>query len=73
MLLATPFFLGAAGVLVLDAAVGLQFLIYGEGSRGDAGKKVVPVVDEGGKLHWRKGRVGRRGGGPSPGLGAGRG
>ena len=44
---ATPFFLGAAGVLVLDASVGVQFAIYGEGS-----SKVV-VVDEGGGRRWR--------------------
>ncbi|KAF2233348.1 hypothetical protein EV356DRAFT_426686, partial [Viridothelium virens] len=30
---ALPFFLGAAGVLALDAAVGVQFLVYGEGGR----------------------------------------
>lgn len=28
---ALPFFLGAAGVLALDASVGAQFLVYGEG------------------------------------------
>ena len=43
--LAAPFWLGAAGVLGLDAAVGLQFLAFGEG-----GKKVVR--DEEG--HWMK-------------------
>jgi uncharacterized protein with PQ loop repeat len=43
--LAAPFWLGAAGVLGLDAAVGLQFLAFGEG-----GKKVVR--DEEG--HWMR-------------------
>jgi hypothetical protein len=37
---ALPFFLGAAGVLGLDASVGVQFLIY-----GDATQKLV-VLDE---------------------------
>lgn len=32
VLRATPFFLGAAGVLVMDAAVGFQFWYFGEGS-----------------------------------------
>ncbi|KAI9711737.1 MAG: hypothetical protein M1820_001881 [Bogoriella megaspora] len=44
VLRATPFFLGAAGVLLLDAAVGVQFLIYGEGNRGS--KVVVKVHDD---------------------------
>ena len=39
---ALPFWLGAAGVLVLDGAVGVQFLMYGE----KASAKVV-VVEEG--------------------------
>lgn len=34
--LATPFWLGAAGVLMLDAAVGFQFLIFGDGETCDA-------------------------------------
>jgi hypothetical protein len=40
VLAALPFFLGAAGVLGLDASVGVQFLIY-----GDATQKLV-VLDE---------------------------
>ena len=32
--LAIPFWLGAAGVLILDATVGAQFLMYGEGLQG---------------------------------------
>lgn len=34
VLRALPFFLGAAGVLIMDAAVGLQFLYFGDGPRG---------------------------------------
>lgn len=45
-----PFFLGAAGVLALDASVGVQFLLYGE---SDEAKVVVVDVEEG------RGRVGR--------------
>lgn len=50
VLAALPFFLGAAGVLGLDASVGLQFIMY-----GDNAEKVV-VVEEGRdhKRHWRK-------------------
>lgn len=45
---ALPFFLGAFGVLGLDASVGVQFVLYGEG-----GSKVV-VVEEGNSSRWRK-------------------
>lgn len=38
--LAIPFWLGAAGVLVMDGIIGLQFLIYG------AGPKVIITVEE---------------------------
>lgn len=50
VLAALPFFLGAAGVLGLDASVGVQFLLYGETE-----EKVV-VVDEqqGSRWHWRR-------------------
>ncbi|KAM0722343.1 hypothetical protein Q7P37_001784 [Cladosporium fusiforme] len=41
---AMPFFLGAAGVLALDASVGVQFLLYGE---SDEAKVVVVDVEEG--------------------------
>ena len=44
---ALPFFLGAAGVLGLDASVGVQFILYGEGN-----SKVV-VVEEGRGRRWR--------------------
>ncbi|MCJ1290766.1 hypothetical protein MMC34_002308 [Xylographa carneopallida] len=48
--LAAPFFLGAAGVLALDAAMGAQFLAYGEG-----GTVVrVRVRDRRGRGHWRR-------------------
>lgn len=52
ILAALPFWLGAAGVLGLDGAVGMQFLIYGERE-----VKVV-VVEEGRdgsrKRSWRR-------------------
>ncbi|MCJ1317780.1 hypothetical protein MMC15_003107 [Xylographa vitiligo] len=46
--LAAPFWLGAAGVLALDAAMGAQFLVFGE---RDA---VVRVRDGRGRSHWRR-------------------
>jgi hypothetical protein len=48
---ALPFFLGAAGVLALDASVGAQFLLYGEKEA-----KVI-VVEEGQGQKWRWRRV----------------
>ena len=48
---ALPFFLGAAGVLGLDASVGLQFYLYGEGEA-----KMV-VIEEGRGTKWRWRRV----------------
>jgi uncharacterized protein with PQ loop repeat len=48
---ALPFFLGAAGVLALDASVGVQFLLYGEKEA-----KVI-VVEEGRGQKWRWRRV----------------
>ncbi len=47
--LAAPFFLGAAGVLVMDATIGVQFLMYGEGLE----KSVVLVEDREGRSSWR--------------------
>lgn len=52
---AFPFWLGAAGVLVLDASVGVQFALYGEGNQ----RIVVAEEDEsasgrGKRWHWRK-------------------
>ncbi|MCJ1257883.1 hypothetical protein MMC24_005711 [Lignoscripta atroalba] len=61
--LAAPFWLGAAGVLFLDAAVGVQFLMFGEG-RG--GKKVVRVKDSRGRSRWRRVSGWMRGWVPSP-------
>ncbi|OCK85671.1 hypothetical protein K432DRAFT_286318 [Lepidopterella palustris CBS 459.81] len=45
---AAPFFLGAAGVLVMDAAVGAQFWYFGDGERGrrkERDGEVVVIVD----------------------------
>lgn len=51
---AVPFFLGAAGVLFMDAMVGVQFLNYGDGG---AGVVVGPVVViEGDRVEGRKGK-----------------
>ncbi|KAL8716623.1 MAG: hypothetical protein Q9225_006068 [Loekoesia sp. 1 TL-2023] len=61
--LAIPFFLGAAGVLMMDAIIGIQFLIFGE---GEAAPKVVVVRDERGRGHWRKVHGWMRGWVPSP-------
>ncbi|EEP78488.1 conserved hypothetical protein [Uncinocarpus reesii 1704] len=48
---AVPFWLGAAGVLLLDATVGVQFLMYSE--KHD--ELVVKVPDEGrGRSKWKK-------------------
>lgn len=58
--LAAPFWLGAAGVLGLDGAVGAQFLMYGEE------KKVVIVKDERGRGRWRRVSGWMRGWVPSP-------
>ena len=58
--LAAPFWLGAAGVLAMDAAVGVQFLMFGEE------KKVVIVTDERGRSSWRKVSGWMRGWVPSP-------
>lgn len=58
--LAAPFWLGAAGVLVLDATVGVQFLLYGKGSR------VFIVMDNRGRSRWRRVSGWMRGWIPSP-------
>ncbi|KAL8794597.1 MAG: hypothetical protein Q9195_002793 [Heterodermia aff. obscurata] len=60
--LAAPFWLGSAGVLVMDGIIGLQFLRYGEE------KKLVVVTDERGRSRWRKVSGWMRGWVPSPGL-----
>lgn len=62
--LAAPFFLGAAGVLIMDAIIGFQFLLFGE---QEAISKVVVVRDERGRGHWRKVSGWMRGWVPSPG------
>ncbi|KAF1934896.1 hypothetical protein EJ02DRAFT_362724, partial [Clathrospora elynae] len=64
VLRATPFFLGAAGVLLMDAAVGLQFWYFGDAQpRGRSSlprdDEVIITVDDHGKLvrkslHWRR-------------------
>ena len=45
---ALPFFLGAAGVLLMDGAVGVQFWVYGDGNAGPAGsdEEVLVVREE---------------------------
>jgi len=63
VLRATPFFLGAAGVLIMDAAVGLQFWYFGENEpRGRAkgrDDEVIVVVNDHGlnkkkRFRWRR-------------------
>ena len=49
--LAAPFWLGAAGVLALDATVGVQFLMFGEGVMP---KREIKIRDGRDKGHWRK-------------------
>ncbi|EXJ65977.1 uncharacterized protein A1O5_10953 [Cladophialophora psammophila CBS 110553] len=46
---AAPFFLGAAGVLMMDALMGVQFIMYGE--RED---RIVKVRDSHGYSHWER-------------------
>ncbi|KAH0541862.1 hypothetical protein FGG08_003667 [Glutinoglossum americanum] len=61
---AAPFWLGAAGVLGLDAAVGMQFLAFGEGV---ANEEPVVLVDEmRGRERWRQVQGWMRGWMPSP-------
>lgn len=57
--LATPFWLGTAGVLVLDATIGVQFLRFGEGQAENA--------REGKRGRWHKVSGWMRGWVPSPG------
>ncbi|KAL1302362.1 hypothetical protein AAFC00_002766 [Neodothiora populina] len=54
LLNALPFWLGAAGVLGLDGAVGVQFLMYGDGGEGS---KVVILEEAGDHGRWRWRRV----------------
>lgn len=60
--LAAPFWLGTAGVLVLDATIGIQFLRYGEGK-----VKVVREARPGGRGRWTRVEGWMRGWVPSPG------
>jgi len=60
--LAAPFWLGAAGVLVMDFTIGVQFLIYGEGQEN----KEVFIEDREGMSKWRKVHGWMRGWIPSP-------
>ncbi|KAL9633064.1 MAG: hypothetical protein Q9164_004921 [Protoblastenia rupestris] len=59
--LAAPFWLGAAGVLFLDATVGIQFLVYGDGSEVE-----ILVEDRQGRSRWREVTGWMRGWIPSP-------
>lgn len=74
ILRATPFFLGAAGVLLMDAAVGLQFWYYGDGNERGRPKareeEVIVVVNDDGfrkrrRLRWRRVSGWMRGWAPS--------
>jgi uncharacterized protein with PQ loop repeat len=47
---AAPFFLGAAGVLGLDGAMGIQFLLYRENKE----EKIVKVRDSNGRSQWQQ-------------------
>ena len=58
--LAAPFFLGAAGVLAMDAVVGIQFLYFGDG------EKIVRVEDRKGRSRWQRVNGWMRGWVPSP-------
>ena len=58
--LAVPFFLGAAGVLAMDAIVGVQFLVFGDGG------KIVRVEERKGRSRWRRVTGWMRGWVPSP-------
>ena len=65
--LAAPFWLGAAGVLVMDGVIGLQFLGYSEE------RKLIVVKDERGRSRWRKVSGWMRGWVPSPSPGGNQG
>ena len=60
IILAAPFFLGAAGVLAMDAIVGIQFLYFGDG------EKIVRVEDRKGRSRWQRVNGWMRGWVPSP-------
>jgi len=54
---AAPFFLGAAGVLVMDAAMGVQFYLWGEGPAEGLGSEVLVVEESGARGPGRWTRV----------------
>ncbi|KAL1592791.1 hypothetical protein SLS60_011207 [Paraconiothyrium brasiliense] len=58
VLRATPFFLGAAGVLIMDAAVGVQFWCYGDNEPRGRGKlrddEVILDINDHGLLKQRR-------------------
>ncbi|KAF2462208.1 PQ loop repeat-domain-containing protein [Lineolata rhizophorae] len=54
---AAPFWLGAAGVLVMDAAVGVQFWYFGEGAEGTRAEAKTVVVGQPNGKRWRWRRV----------------
>ena len=62
VILAAPFWLGAAGVLALDATIGVQFLMFGEGGL----EKSVLTQDRKGRSRWRRVSGWMRGWVPSP-------
>jgi solute carrier family 66 (lysosomal lysine-arginine transporter), member 1 len=47
---AAPFWLGAAGVLLMDGLMGVQFLLYGDGGE----EKIVKVRDRRGWSRWER-------------------
>ncbi|KAF2126984.1 hypothetical protein P153DRAFT_297098 [Dothidotthia symphoricarpi CBS 119687] len=74
VLRAAPFFLGAAGVLIMDAAVGLQFYLFRDNetrgrSRAQSDEVIVTVDDHGKqtrrRMHWRRVSGWMRGWAPS--------
>ncbi|KAL9127881.1 MAG: hypothetical protein Q9217_003317 [Psora testacea] len=58
---AAPFWLGSAGVLALDATVGVQFLVYGDGREVE-----VLLEERKGRSRWRRVTGWMRGWIPSP-------
>lgn len=59
---AAPFWLGAAGVLALDATIGVQFLMFGQ----DDLEKSILAQDREGRSRWRRVSGWMRGWVPSP-------
>lgn len=73
--LALPFWLGAAGVLIMDGIIGVQFLVYGEGEivgvETGGLEEGEGVTDDAGRerKNWQRGVTGwMRGWVPSPSL-----